>query len=551
MKSISVKDRIFRSSTALAVTLALSVSSNSIAFAQQDETTPSADCAADQADAACLDAVAEEPLPETLLSEEPVLDEAVTETLTEEPVVEADAATEVEPEETQAEIEASVEMEIEGQAERPEESSTENSATNEVTTEDVPTEDALIVESPESDAAATGEETIAEEPAPQPETAVDQPSEDLATEEPTTESQSAEGEEPEQAPTPESAAADETSPSEPIPAESAAPATIVADDTTADQSAQIEADEQRRREEARERRNELLGAAAVGAVVGALIPALGGTIVEDQGDRLIVERDGNYFVRRDENSLLRDGDAEVRIERLGNGRTQETVTRANGVEIITIRDQGGYVLYRSRIMPSGREFVLIDNREIDDRAYVDFNTVLPPIQLGIPQDRYILPARLAGYDDIYQTFTAPPVQQVQQTFTLRQVRESERLRDLVRRVDLDTITFETGQATIRQNQVPALKDIALAAVALVEQNPSTVLLVEGHTDAIGSDINNLALSDRRAETVARILVDIYDVPPENLIVQGYGEQHLKVQTQAADERNRRVTLRNITPLLGS
>ena len=152
---------------------------------------------------------------------------------------------------------------------------------------------------------------------------------------------------------------------------------------------------------------------------------------------------------------------------------------------------------------------------------------------------------------IYETFAAPPVEDVEQAYTLRDVRENERIRDKVRRVDLDTITFDTGSATVRQGQVPLLEDIARASLALIDKDPSTVLLVEGHTDAVGSDISNLALSDRRAETVARILAEAYDVPPENMVVQGYGEDFLKVDTQGPSEENRRVTIRNITPLLSA
>ena len=59
----------------------------------------------------------------------------------------------------------------------------------------------------------------------------------------------------------------------------------------------------------------------------------------------------------------------------------------------------------------------------------------------------------------------------------------------------------------------------------------------------------LSLSDRRAETVAITLTQRFGVPAENLTTQGYGEQYLKVPTQAAERQNRRVTLRRITPLL--
>ena len=59
-----------------------------------------------------------------------------------------------------------------------------------------------------------------------------------------------------------------------------------------------------------------------------------------------------------------------------------------------------------------------------------------------------------------------------------------------------------------------------------------MFLIAGHTDAVGSDEDNLSLSDRRAEAVARVLTDEFGVPPENLVTQGYGEQDLLVPTQA-------------------
>jgi hypothetical protein len=46
-----------------------------------------------------------------------------------------------------------------------------------------------------------------------------------------------------------------------------------------------------------------------------------------------------------------------------------------------------------------------------------------------------------------------------------------------------------------------------------------------------------------------VLTQNFQVPPENLTTQGYGEQYLKVNTQEANHENRRVTVRRITPLL--
>ena len=65
------------------------------------------------------------------------------------------------------------------------------------------------------------------------------------------------------------------------------------------------------------------------------------------------------------------------------------------------------------------------------------------------------------------------------------------------------------------------------------QNPREVFLIEGHTDAVGADDDNLSLSDRRAESVAVALSEQFGVPAENLTTQGYGEQYLKVPSAGA------------------
>ena len=84
---------------------------------------------------------------------------------------------------------------------------------------------------------------------------------------------------------------------------------------------------------------------------------------------------------------------------------------------------------------------------------------------------------------------------------------------------------------------------------LIENDPSAVFLIEGHTDAVGAASYNLALSDRRAETVALALTEYFAVPPQNLITQGYGEADLKVKVLTNERENRRAVVRNISQLL--
>jgi len=116
-------------------------------------------------------------------------------------------------------------------------------------------------------------------------------------------------------------------------------------------------------------------------------------------------------------------------------------------------------------------------------------------------------------------------------------------------IDLDTITFDTGSWEVTPDQARLLEPIAAAMRRAIARNPDEIYLIEGHTDAVGSDLDNLSLSDRRAESVAEILTQDFGIPPDNLTTQGYGEQFLKIPTQGPERRNRRVTVRRITPLL--
>jgi outer membrane protein OmpA-like peptidoglycan-associated protein len=254
---------------------------------------------------------------------------------------------------------------------------------------------------------------------------------------------------------------------------------------------------------------------------------------------------------------------EIYYERLPRGRVKETIVRPSGVQIVTIRNRYGEVIRRSRIMPDGREIILAGgndwdrrrDRDDDDRAdgddleWRDPGRDLPPLRLNISIRDYILDADEADEDEVEEFLAEPPVEQVREIYTIDEVKRSARIRDMVRRLEVGGLTFDSGAATISRNQVGALSKVANAMLDLLERNPAETFLIEGHTDAVGSETANLVLSDSRAATVARILTDFYDIPPENLVTQGYGERFLKVQTEEAERLNRRVTIKRVTPLI--
>jgi outer membrane protein OmpA-like peptidoglycan-associated protein len=282
----------------------------------------------------------------------------------------------------------------------------------------------------------------------------------------------------------------------------------------------------------------------------------GRVIIEEPGNRTIIRQGNEVVIRSDETERFRRTyrDADVRVERRGADEEVTIVRRPDGSEIVTVRDEYGNLIRRARREPAGREVVLIENRRGDRRAstygYVEEEVVrLPPPVVRIPREEYIVEVEDASQEDLVQAFTAPPVERIERSYTLDEVRRSQPLRERMRRVDVDTVTFEFGSWELAGDQGGALTGIAQAIKSALARNPNEIFLIEGHTDAVGSDEDNLTLSDRRAETVATILTERFQIPAENLTTQGYGEQYLKVSTEAPERQNRRVAMRRITPLL--
>lgn len=268
---------------------------------------------------------------------------------------------------------------------------------------------------------------------------------------------------------------------------------------------------------------------------------------------MIIQINNQTFIDSpDEVRIIRDRD-DVYYEELPRGRVREVITRPNGVKIVTIRNRYGDIIRRSRIEPDNREVVLVyvEDRYYDDlEEWRDPGLYLPPMRLTIPREEYILESEYVdGPDDYYEFLEKPPVERVERTYSLNEVKRSARIRDKVRRIDMDTLTFEFGSASIAESEIAKLEDVAGAMEKLLAKNPAETFLLEGHTDAVGSDLANLALSDKRAEAVAEALTNVFGIPPENLATQGYGEQYLKVNTQQRERENRRVAIRRVTPLV--
>ena len=109
------------------------------------------------------------------------------------------------------------------------------------------------------------------------------------------------------------------------------------------------------------------------------------------------------------------------------------------------------------------------------------------------------------------------------------------------------VLFQSGSAVIADQFVPTL-ELGVAVMAL---NPQVQMVVEGHTDSVGSDADNLALSQRRAEAVVDYLVS-RGVDIERLEAVGLGETSPVADNETADGRqiNRRIEVDLLDLLAG-
>jgi outer membrane protein OmpA-like peptidoglycan-associated protein len=286
---------------------------------------------------------------------------------------------------------------------------------------------------------------------------------------------------------------------------------------------------------------EKAGLVALGAVaVGMLIN--NNRVVANSGDRVVVDRgNGDLAIWKDDNANLRAPGVVETTERFADGSTLTTLARPDGSRIVTVRDATGRVLRRDRVNLDGSRVVLIDDTRA--AAPVEVSQLPPP---RVPELRFVEGSDPALIRALLEQAEQP---EIGRRFSLAQVRQLREVRELAPELASDPITFASGSSAIRPEEAGKLVELARLMNDLIAEDPGELFLIEGHTDAVGSAAYNLALSDRRAETVALALTEFFDVPPENMVVQGYGERFLKVPIATDEPANRRVALRRITWLV--
>jgi len=110
------------------------------------------------------------------------------------------------------------------------------------------------------------------------------------------------------------------------------------------------------------------------------------------------------------------------------------------------------------------------------------------------------------------------------------------------KIDLE-INFDYNSAEINAKSLPSVQ--ALGRALSNPDRKGSTFVVAGHTDAAGGEAYNQDLSERRADSIKRYLVEKYSIAATDLVTVGYGKSKLKDPSQPMAELNRRVQVVNM------
>jgi outer membrane protein OmpA-like peptidoglycan-associated protein len=107
-------------------------------------------------------------------------------------------------------------------------------------------------------------------------------------------------------------------------------------------------------------------------------------------------------------------------------------------------------------------------------------------------------------------------------------------------LNLNEILFESNSAQISEVSFKELERV----IDVMVKNPTMKVEISAHTDDVGSEVYNQALSLRRASSVVDYMV-ANDIPPDRFDAKGYGETRPIFPNDSDENRakNRRVELK--------
>jgi outer membrane protein OmpA-like peptidoglycan-associated protein len=132
----------------------------------------------------------------------------------------------------------------------------------------------------------------------------------------------------------------------------------------------------------------------------------------------------------------------------------------------------------------------------------------------------------------------------------KQDAEKQQAQDELNKVQQDildkripSILFEVGKAVILPESYETLDIVG----TILKRYPQFSVRVEGHTDDVGSELDNMILSQSRAEAVRKYLIDNFRVTEQKITALGFGETQPIADNESEEGRakNRRVEFKII------
>lgn len=115
--------------------------------------------------------------------------------------------------------------------------------------------------------------------------------------------------------------------------------------------------------------------------------------------------------------------------------------------------------------------------------------------------------------------------------------QEEKVEELLQTLDLSGITFLFGSDQISEDGKSILDEVT----SILSEHAQFNVAIEGHTDSVGQDELNLALSEKRAQAVLGYLTS-NGIQSDRLSATGYGESYPVADNSSAEGRalNRRI-----------
>lgn len=133
--------------------------------------------------------------------------------------------------------------------------------------------------------------------------------------------------------------------------------------------------------------------------------------------------------------------------------------------------------------------------------------------------------------------TSGQTEEPKKEFKEQDEKSIEQNTERVAKVDIPSVYYDSGKATVKTESIAVLEEVR----DILSQFPEYYLIIDAHTDSVGSNENNLQLSKDRAAEVKKYLVQ-KGVDEKRIIARGWGEDKPIVANETTEEdraKNRR------------